>query len=278
MKLILSLSLLFWCFQLINAMKTPNVDELGSSLYLQEYEKAALFFRTAGTPVVDYVHPTLRTESDPVLHERATAHFTYYKDSTCDEIDYVIDLKINRCANFYGSLIVTLLSEVGSTFTVSIQQLQADCVTAAGDPTVKIYEKNACTPVDFTYVKFNLIAHPLKSIPGGGGAMVVYENSFDCHISTHTNLARAVMMITWPFGTCSLGYSGYVKAISCDADFLKFMTYDDENCDQMNAMTMKEFSATLDCPGSGGFPFLHPFKVLCIADTGPGNGGAGGLR
>jgi hypothetical protein len=214
-----------------------------------------------------------------VLHERATAHFTYYTDSVCREIDYVLDLKINRCANIHGPLVVTLLSEVDTTFTLSLQAMDGACQHTEGGPVMKIYEKNACMYVDGAYVKFNLIGHPVKSIPGGGGAMVVYENFVDCHISTHTNLARAVMMITWPFGPCSSGYFNYVRAVSCDAN-LKFIPYNgDSTCDSMNAMAMTEFPATLDCPGTGEFPFLYPYKVLCIpAPTGPGNSGGDGLR
>jgi hypothetical protein len=265
MKLILSLSLLLVCFPACGATKSPKMDEFVSTLYKKASEKATSFFQTTGTPVVDYVHPSLRTESDPVLHERATAHFEYYKDDQCAEREFILDLKINRCGNYLGNVVVTLLSEVGSNWMLSLQYYDGACENTEGDPVMKIYEKNVCTPLDGAYVKFNLIGHPQKSIPGGGGAVVFYENENDCQISKHTNLARANMMITWSFDVCSSGFLGYVKAMSCDSDFYYFRIYSEATCDPITSGGF-EIPTALDC--SIDQPFFQPIQVLCIADSG----------
>jgi hypothetical protein len=159
MKLIWSLSLLHGCLQLNIAAKSPDMDELVSTFYQKESEKVASFFLTAGTPVVDYAHPTLRTEAEAVLHDRATAHFEYYKDAACTQIDHFLDLKINSCSNLHGPLVVSLLTEIGSHWMLALQPMDGDCSNPKGEPTINSYEKNVCTLVDGGYVKFNLIGH-----------------------------------------------------------------------------------------------------------------------
>jgi hypothetical protein len=46
-------------FQLKRAGETPKMEVLASTGFKNASEKVASFLKTAGTPVVDYVHPTL---------------------------------------------------------------------------------------------------------------------------------------------------------------------------------------------------------------------------
>jgi hypothetical protein len=277
MKLILSLPLLF---QLFSAARSAHPEEIASTLYQKASEAVTSFFKTAGTPVVGYSHPTLRTESDPVIHERATAHFEYYKDSACTELDYSLDVKINRCANYFGNAKITLVSEVGQNWMLFTQPYDASCEVPQGPAVLEAFTKNLCTPAGGSYIKFNLIAHPLKSIPGGGQALVFYDNYYDCHISDHTNLARANMVISWQNGVCATSLLGTVKAVSCDAVSLNFYAYSDMVCDPM--AILGELVAIPSDPLIWGCPTIPPFAVpfqsLCLAASGPGNSGAGGLR
>jgi hypothetical protein len=269
MKLLLSLFLVCGWFQWGNAAKTPELEEVASMLYQKGSEIAGAFFKTAGVPVVDYVRPSLRTESDPVLHERATAHFEIYTDPDCSQLDSLLDMKINRCASFYtGNLKPTLLEETGASWILSLQEYDASCQNTIGSPVVQTFEKNVCqeSAEGIGFVKFNLIGHPKKSIPGGGGAWVYYDNDADCEISKHTNLARAQMMITWPFGGCIDGPFFLVKPISCDASEFTADLYTDANCPAGTALGTAQYStnpAIFGCPVDG--IFSTPFQVRCIA-------------
>jgi hypothetical protein len=269
MKLILPLFLVYGWLQWGNAAKMLVLEEVASKLYQKGSEVAGSFFKTAGTPVVDYVHPSLRTESDPVLHERATAHFAIYTDPDCLQLDSILDLKINRCASFYtGNLKPTLMEETGSSWLLSLQDYDASCESTIGSPVVQTFEKNVCqeSALGIGFVKFNLIGHPKKSIPGGGGAWVFYDNDDDCEISKHTNLARAQMMITWPIGGCTDGFFSFVKPISCDATEFTLDLYNDALCPAGMSWGTAQYStnpAILGCPHNS--IFLTPFQVRCIA-------------
>jgi hypothetical protein len=82
---------------------------------------------------------------------------------------------------------------------------------------MRTFTKNSCVPSGNDYVTFNLIAHPLQSIPGGGGAFVYYDNLVDCQISKHVNLARAETVLTLPNNVCTYGgFIGFARIISCD--------------------------------------------------------------
>jgi hypothetical protein len=273
MKLTLSLQLLFGCLQLKSAATRRNLNELASTLYQKASLKATTFFKTAGTPVADYIRPFLRTEADPELQERATAHFTFYKDSQCTQIDYVLDVKINRCARNLGSLKPILIEDDPNYWTIILQPYDNSCENPDGSTAYQTYLKNTCAFVDGSYVIFNLIGRPRKSIPSGGGAFVFYDNDIDCYISKHSNLALAQMMITWPFDTCTTGfgdYNDYVKAVSCDSDAFHYMTYSEPTCDMSSSSSLVEIStdpAVLDCPSLP--PFLLPYQVMCIGKPEP---------
>jgi hypothetical protein len=132
MKVALSLALLFVCFELGNAVESPKLEEFASSMYQKASERAALFFKSAGTPVVDDTHPSFRAESDPGLHERATAHLTFYKDDHCTERDYILDLKINRCGNYMGNTKATILGESSTSWLIQLQPYDAACENPIG--------------------------------------------------------------------------------------------------------------------------------------------------
>jgi hypothetical protein len=191
-----------------------------------------------------------------------------------------VDLKINRCTRFLGNSAVTLVSEVGPNWKLSFQHYDDSCETPIGSPgSTADFEKNACTLDDGLYVTLNIIAHPLKSIPSGGGAFVYYENHYDCQISKHTNLARAVLMLTWQLGNCGDALVDYVKPIACDSTSLVFEHYSDNICDPLNSLGMSTHPtdpAVLDCPND--VLFQYPYQVLCIAASAGGNDGANGTR
>jgi hypothetical protein len=178
---------------------------------------------------------------------------------------------------FWGTAL-TVVSEVGPNFMLSYQEYDASCETHVGPANVVKYEKNACTLDGSLYVTLNIIAHPLKSIPSGGGAF--YENHSDCQISKHTNLARAVLMLTWQLGTCQEGFADYVIPTSCDSTSLVIQHYSDDTCDPLGSRGPSVYStdpAVFDCPNNPLFPYSY--QVLCIAaSAGPGNSGADGIR
>jgi hypothetical protein len=271
MKLTLSLSLLFGCFQWGSAATRRNLNELASTLYQKASGKATTFFKSAGTPVADYIRPFLRSESDPELQERATAHFSFYKDSQCTQMDYILDVKINRCARNLGNLKPILIEDDPNYLTIVLQPYDQSCENPDGSAAYQTYLKNTCTFVDGSYVIFNLIGRPRKFIPGGGGAFVFYDNDIDCYISKHSNLALAQMMITWPFDMCTTGFGDYVKAVSCDSDSFHYMTYSEPTCDMSSSSSsLVEIStdpAVLDCPTLP--PFLLPYQVMCIGKPEP---------
>jgi hypothetical protein len=182
MQLILSLSVFFGCLQLSIAAKMPKPEEFASALYRTGSKRVTAFFKNAGSLVDNNLHPSLRTESDPVLHERATAHFTIFKDNGCTIIDHILDVKINRCADYLGNIKATITGEELDQYSVSIQQFDESCESSLGPPKVQVFQKNVCavSDVGLGYMTFNLIGNPKKSIPGGGGAFVFYDNKFDC--------------------------------------------------------------------------------------------------
>jgi glucuronate isomerase len=123
MKLLLVLSVLCQLGQTV--AKDPSPEEFASQLYQKASEKVASFFKTAGTPVADYAHPSLRTEVAD-RHPRATAHFTYYRDDKCTEINSIIDYK-SRCLNPLGNETVHVVSEQDSTWTLTFYQFDNAC-------------------------------------------------------------------------------------------------------------------------------------------------------
>jgi hypothetical protein len=267
------------CFQMGRAANILHRDEFASQAFQTAYEKVASFFKTSGTPVTDYAHPSLRTEESGI-HDRATAHFTFYKDNQCTQPDYFVDTKISRCSRFLGSslpnLKLTVLEESGTKWIIGLQQTDEFC-EPVNDPLPLAFPKNTCTSIGFFgFITFNLIAHPLKSIPGGGAAVVLYDNEVDCQISKHTNLARAQMVLTWPMGVCSVGSFEPLKIVSCDATSMKF-NIDSAN----NGLCAPEAAVAGEIPtdpkcATVGLPFRdpHPYQVLCIADSGATTGGS----
>jgi hypothetical protein len=261
----LLLSLLCGCFLLVNAVKGPSVEEFASQVYQMANEKFATFFKTAGTPVTASAHPSLRTE-DAELHPRATYHLTYYKDSDCTQIDYIVDLKVSRCLSFFGNERKRIVSEQDSSWIIASELYDDACENALGGTLAEnSYPKNVCTGEGGVYTTFDIIAHPLKSIPGGGASFVFYDSEDDCLISKNTNLARAQLVWTWPMDVCSIGFFDYQKTVSCDATAWKFDTYNDNTCTPEPA-SQQSFSndPAISCPL--GF-FGIPFQVLCIADS-----------
>jgi hypothetical protein len=129
MKLLLVLSVL--CRLGESVAKDPNPEEFASQLYEKASEKVVSFFKTAGTPVVDFVHPSLRTE-ETEFHKRATAHFSYYKDSDCTELNYIVDQKISRCINRLGNEKIRVVSEDATSWTLTFHQYDASCENYLG--------------------------------------------------------------------------------------------------------------------------------------------------
>jgi hypothetical protein len=116
MKLLLVLSAL--CLLGRSVAKDPSPEESTSLLYKKASEKIASFLKTAGSLVPDNVHPYLRTE-EADIHPRATAHFTYYKDAACTELDYILDFKISGCMNFWAYQRIRIVSEQDSTWILA---------------------------------------------------------------------------------------------------------------------------------------------------------------
>jgi hypothetical protein len=279
MKFILLLSLLCGCFQFGHASTTvTSRDELARQMYQVVSEKIASVLETAGTPVSAQVaHPHFRTETDPTIHERGTLHFEFYGDDdqcAAASLKTIADQKIGRCTGLYQNYKPIALSENSDSITVSFIPYDKACEKEIGDAILtQEYPKNQCILSSQGYVIINLIAHPLKAIPGGGGALVYYESYFDCHISKHTNLARANMVITLPLGSCSTtGYNffGISKAISCDSTSMKFNTYEnDEQCagDPDVTYELSTDPAVLNCPAIQVTYDTLRLQVLCIADS-----------
>jgi hypothetical protein len=267
MKLILSLSLLLGFLQWIKAAEHSTLDDMAGAMYRKALERATAFFQTAGTPVVNNAHPSLRTEA--VLHERGTAHFTIYKDADCTQLDHILDLKINHCSQFMHSTLVTIEDEIEDTYKVRLQTYDESCTTPVGSPSDYFFEKFTCyqSPVG-GYTMFNVRGNPKKSIPGGGGAFVFYDNYYDCHISKHTNLGRSQMVITWPFDECATGFEQHVKADSCDAVSFKYRPYGDDSTCTSTMSPLTEIStnpAVLNCPTTGTEgAFSKHYQVRCI--------------
>jgi hypothetical protein len=269
MKFILLLLSLLLCggLHLGRAVKTPNAEELASKVYEMANEKFASFFKTKGTPVTDYVHPSLRTE-EAEIHPRATAHITYYKDSDCTQIDYILDRKISRCLSSFGNQRIRIVSEQDSSWILAFEQYDDACENALGGFTSEAsFPKNVCIDGgDGISTSFDIIAHPLKSIPAGGAAFVFYDSQNDCDISKHTNLARAHVMWTWPMGVCQNGFLGYQKVVSCDSTAWKLDIYNDNTCTP-EPISQGSFSTVpaVSCPDIEFFSI--PYQVLCIADS-----------
>jgi hypothetical protein len=275
MKLILLLSVLCGSFQLGSAVNTANMDEFASQVYHSAIEKVGSFFKTAGTPVTNSVRPSLRTESGG-LHERATAHFTFYKDAVCTELNFVIDFKIGRCFSFLGNSQLFMNAEDSTGWDILTMPYDATCTIPQGSPDFTHYSKKTCT--DFgngDYIKFDIIAHPLRSVEGGGGALVFYDDQYDCQVSKHTNLARAQVMITFPTDVCAASsaqqYFTPTKAISCDATSMKFNIYPgDFTCSPGSAVALEipTSPAIFSCTSIPvALAFLPPYQVLCIDDS-----------
>jgi hypothetical protein len=270
MKFFLQLSLVLAYLQWSSATN-PKLEEIAASMYQKASTAATSFFKTAGKPAEDYVRPNLRTEADAVLHDRGTAHLTVYRDAQCTVRDYVLDVKINRCAKYLGNLKLNIFLELDFGWFIFAEQWDDTCENPVGSPSPLIFPKNQCYPgPNGQYVKFNLIAHPLKTISGGGGAFVFYDNYYDCHISKHTNLARAQMMITSQLGVCTSGDVpvGSATVVSCDSDSLNYIPYSDQICTSPVSplLEIPTDPAVLDCPSSP--PYNLHFQALCIADSG----------
>jgi hypothetical protein len=268
MKLLLVLSVLCQLGQ--SVAKDASPEEFASQLYQKSSEKVVSFFKTAGIPATDFVHPSLRSE-ETELHPRATAHFTYYKDSDCTELNYMVDQKISRCLNRLGNQKIRIVSEDASSWTLAFDQYDAACENYLGVASeMHTFTKNACVPSGDAYVTFNLIAHPLKAIPGGGGAFVYYDNLVDCQISKHVNLARAETVITLPNNVCTYGgFNGYTRITSCNAIALRFNFYTDNLC-TLAPLFSQSFSTVHaeSCPNMEPVPF----QTTCILDSGTASG------
>jgi hypothetical protein len=257
--------------QLIRAVQSPKTEEFAFQIYQMATEKVGSFFKTAGTPVTDSVHPSLRTE-EAEIHPRATAHLTYYRDSQCTQVDYILDVKIGRCFTFLGDTIKPVItSEDDSTWTLAFVPYDASCEKIMDSRPSQNYPKNTCIITNDGPVTFNLIAHPLKSIPGGGEALVFYDNYNDCQISKHTNLARANMVATWRTDDCTAAIFGfYVKSVSCDSSSMKFNGYQNGFCTiPTSAFEISTDPAVFDCAALPDLVnYSGNFQALCIADSG----------
>jgi hypothetical protein len=244
--------------------KDPSPEEFASQLYEKASEQVATFFKNAGTPVTDYDHPSLRT-ADTEIHPRATAHFIFYRDDKCTHLDYIVDYKISRCLNILNYQRIRIVSEQDSTWTLVFDQYDASCENYLGMGfDTQSFPKNICVPYYSGSMTFNLIAHPLKAIPGGAAAFVYYDNLEDCLISKHTNLGRAGTVATIPTSGCSTGQLGPVNIVSCDSSAVTFQHYHDSLCTQPWVQNSYSTVAAEACPVEK----LSPYQVLCITDSG----------
>jgi hypothetical protein len=278
MKFVLLLSLLCVYLQLVDAITTvTSGDEIASRMYQVVSEQIASVLKTAGTPVKNSVHH-LRTEADPTIHERATLHFEFYGDDdqcTPNSLKTIADQKIGRCTALGQNYKPLALSENADSITLTFIPYDEACENELGDALLtQEYPKNICILTTEGYAIINLIAHPLKAIPGGGAALVYYESYFDCHISKHTNLARANLVITLPLDSCSttsFNFFGTSKAISCDSTSMNFNTYpnDDDQCigDPDVEYELSTDPAVLNCPTVHVTYDTLRLQVLCIADS-----------
>jgi hypothetical protein len=272
MKLFFQLLLLLAYLQLSSA-KSLKLEDVAASMYQKASATATSFFKTAGKPADDYAHPNLRTAEDAVLHDRGTAHLTVYRDPQCTVRDYVLDVKINRCAKYLGNVKLSIFFEFPVGWAMFATQYDDSCENPTGLATPLVFLKDTCAPgPNGEFVKFNIIAHPRKYISGGGGgAFVFYDNYYDCHISKHTNLARAQMMISSQFGVCTSGDVpvGSAKVVSCDSDSLNYIPYLDQSCTtpvspMSPIIEIPTDPEVLDCPSSP--PYNLHFQALCLAD------------
>jgi hypothetical protein len=271
MKLYLQLSLLLVldCFHFGCSLAPPKLED-PSSMFQKAPERAIAFFKTAGKPLVEYVHSSLRAKSSSALHDHATAHFEFFSDDKCTVPQYMLDLKINRCSK-YGNFKPTIVDELLDSYVLSLQFYDDSCESPSSEPTLQMFSKNSCTlsTIFGTYMTFNLNDHPKKSILGGGAAFVYYDNSDDCQISKHTNLARAQMVITWRANVCTPFFIGFMKVGSCNLDSFNYNIYSDPNCfpaDFVGTTKLSTDPAILACPID--YYFKLPFQVLCVANSG----------
>jgi hypothetical protein len=202
---------------------------MASSVYKDHTVRIASFFKNAGTR--KEITPSLRTQSVGGF-EKATAHFTFYKDAACTEVFYYNDYKINRCAAGMGLGLPTVQDFSDSTWTLKFQDYEDEvCTVPMESSWTASFHKNQCYQEGDLYVTLNVIAEPRKGIPHGGNAIVFYNNEFDCKISKHGNLGRSVFVATWPMNTCSYSAIGDTdwKATSCDDDVMTFTNYESED-------------------------------------------------
>jgi hypothetical protein len=270
-KLILVLSLFCGCFRHYHAIATTSTDAFASQVYQMAYEKVVSVIQTAGTPVTDSAHPHLRSAEDSTMHERATLHFSFYgDDSQCTQLKSIVDVKIGRCSGLVMNYMPMALGEDATFVTITFIPHDEDCENVIGPAiTTQNYPKNVCILTTQGYATINLIAQPLRAFPGGGEAFVFYENYNDCHISKHTNLARANLVVTWPMGVCTTTVLGTSKAISCDSTSMTFNTYPNQG--QCTAETAEAYELSTDpdvlnCPAIVlPYDTFH-YQTLCVAD------------
>jgi hypothetical protein len=270
MKLILVLSLLCGCCQLGHAVNGPNTEDFASQMYQEASKKVAAFFKTGGTPgVLDSAHPSLRTEA-AVIQDGAIAHFDYFKDNRCTQRNFIVDMQINHCSNFLGHKKPLILSKTGQTWTFALVPYDISCQFLDGTPEVTIFTKNSCTDLGGgNYVKFDILGNPKKTIAGGGAAIVYYDNYNDCHTSKTANLVtKAQVMVTFPINVCASAFFGFVKAVSCDSQFVYFNQYSDAICTPETAVSsaVPVNPAELDCSAFDLFLLTTPFRLLCLPD------------
>jgi hypothetical protein len=270
MKLILVLSLLCGCCQLSHAVNGANAEDFASQMYQEASKKVATFFKTGGTPMVDSTHPSLRTEAAAVILDGSIAHFDYFKDNQCTQRNFIVDMKINHCSPFLEHKKPLILSKTGQTWTFALVPYDITCATVIGAPEVTVFSKNACTDLGGgNYVKFDILGTPKKTIAGSGAAIVYYDNYNDCHTSKTVNLvSKAQVMVTFPINVCASAFYGFVKAVSCDAQFVYFNQYSDVVCTPETAVSsaVPVDPAELDCSAFDLFILTTPFRLLCLPD------------
>jgi hypothetical protein len=139
------------------------------------------------------------------------------------------DYKVNRCASGVPRVTVEAFSD--SAWTLKFQTYDdKHCTIPSENSWTVTYRKNMCYRDGDFLVMLNVMGEPTKAIPGGGNALVFYENDDDCRISKHTNLGRAVFVATYPMDKCSTSPQGLDwKAKSCANDLMTYGTYETNN-------------------------------------------------
>jgi hypothetical protein len=282
MKFILPLSFFLVCL-FTNALSAAVVEQgslqkMASSVYKKQLEGIKSFVKSTGTKLENDHHSSLRTES-VTEYDHASVHFTFYYDNACaTEPVFYNDFKVNTCSYFLP--LTTVVAASHSTWTLNFKWYDdAQCALPTTAQWVVVAKKNHCYPYQHgiyvhgnvgLYFKLNVMGEPRKAIPGGGNALVYYENAHDCTISKNNNLGRAQFVASWPTNVC--GYDSEFdndwKAASCNNDEMTFTSYPQRSdvltCDG-TPQTVAFTKGSDTCTEIDGYEM--PVRFSCLPDS-----------